>query len=71
MKVIIDFIPNHTADKHTWFEQSCRREGVYADFYVWSDGKVDESGQRVAPNNWVGHFEIIHIRNPYGLHFPM
>ncbi len=38
MRVIIDFVMNHTSDQHPWFQAS--REdptGPFGDFYVWSD----------------------------------
>jgi len=38
LKVIIDFVLNHTSDQHSWFQESRRdRAGPYGDFYVWSD----------------------------------
>jgi alpha-glucosidase len=53
--VLMDFIPNHTSNKHKWFVES--REGgadnPYADFYIWSDGSLLDNGTRVPPNNWV------------------
>ena len=42
LRVIIDFVMNHTSDQHSWF-QSSRNDpkGHYGDFYVWAD---DDSG---------------------------
>ena len=38
MRVIIDFVMNHTSDEHPWFQESRRDpDGPYGDFYVWSD----------------------------------
>ncbi len=38
LKVIIDFVLNHTSDQHRWFQESRRDPaGQYGDFYVWSD----------------------------------
>ena len=38
MRVIIDFVVNHTSDQHEWFQQSRRDpDGPYGDYYVWSD----------------------------------
>jgi maltose alpha-D-glucosyltransferase/alpha-amylase len=38
MRVIIDFVMNHTSDAHPWFQASRNDpEGPYGDFYVWSD----------------------------------
>jgi maltose alpha-D-glucosyltransferase/alpha-amylase len=38
MRVIIDFVVNHTSDQHPWFQSSrTDPDGPYGDFYVWSD----------------------------------
>lgn len=55
-QVILDFVPNHTSDKHAWFEKSVKREPPYDNFYVWQDGTVDDDGTRVPPNNWISVF---------------
>jgi len=47
-------VPNHSSDENEWFQKSVERIDPYTDFYVWHDGKIDpETGERVAPNNWV------------------
>lgn len=52
MKVIMDFIPNHSSDKHEWFAKSVKKEEPYTDYYVWADGK--NGGP---PSNWKSVFE--------------
>jgi maltose alpha-D-glucosyltransferase/alpha-amylase len=38
MRVIIDFVMNHTSDAHPWFQSSrTDPDGPYGDFFVWSD----------------------------------
>lgn len=38
MRVVIDFVINHTSDQHMWFQESrANPEGPFGDFYVWSD----------------------------------
>ncbi len=38
MRVIIDFVMNHTSDQHPWFQESSNDpEGPYGDYYVWAD----------------------------------
>ncbi|PRZ41568.1 trehalose synthase [Antricoccus suffuscus] len=38
IRVIIDFVMNHTSDAHPWFQQSREDpDGPYGDFYVWAD----------------------------------
>ena len=38
IRIITDFVMNHTSDQHAWFQASrSDPEGPYGDFYVWSD----------------------------------
>jgi maltose alpha-D-glucosyltransferase / alpha-amylase len=38
LRVVIDFVMNHTSDQHAWFQASrSDPDGPYGDFYVWSD----------------------------------
>lgn len=56
IKVILDFVPNHSSTECEWFKKSVKREGKYANYYIWHDGKkVTENGveTRLPPNNWV------------------
>lgn len=54
LKVIMDFVPNHSSNLHEWFVKSEQREPGYEDYYVWHDGKVNPAGGRnLPPNNWV------------------
>ena len=53
LKLIVDFVPNHSSDQHAWFEESRRsRDNPKRDWYVWRDPKPDGS----PPNNWLSHF---------------
>ena len=53
VKVILDFVVNHSSDKHRWFQESEKsRTNRYRDYYIWRDGKG--SGQ--PPNNWTSTF---------------
>ncbi|KRF81627.1 maltase B2, isoform B [Drosophila virilis] len=56
IKIILDFVPNHTSDKHEWFIKSAARDPLYDNFYVWADGKLDNQGVRQPPNNWQSVF---------------
>jgi alpha-glucosidase len=53
LKVILDYVPNHTSDQHSWFRESkTGRDSPRRDWYLWSDARPDGS----APNNWVSVF---------------
>ena len=53
IKVMIDFVPNHSSDQHPWFQESkSSRDNPKRDYYVWRDAKPDGS----PPNNWMSIF---------------
>ena len=53
VKVILDFVPNHTSDQHPWFlESHSSRENPKRDWYIWRDARADGS----LPNNWISAF---------------
>ena len=53
MRIILDFVMNHTSDKHKWFlDSKSSRTSNYRDWYVWRDGK----GPKRPPNNWLSTF---------------
>jgi glycosidase len=37
IKIIIDFVMNHTSSKHPWFQQALTPGSPYHDWYVWSE----------------------------------
>jgi alpha-glucosidase len=53
IRVILDFVVNHTSDKHKWFINSeSSRTAAKRDWYIWRDGK----GPGEPPNNWLSTF---------------
>jgi alpha-glucosidase len=53
VKVILDFVVNHTSDQHPWFlDSKSSRTAAHRDWYIWRDGK----GQNQPPNNWISLF---------------
>ncbi|XP_037945294.1 maltase A1-like [Teleopsis dalmanni] len=74
IKIILDFVPNHTSDENEWFVRSVNGDPAYKDFYIWHDGKVNAStGEREPPSNWISVFrysawEWNEVRQQYYLH---
>ncbi|GAB4576087.1 MAG: alpha-amylase family glycosyl hydrolase [Anaerolineae bacterium] len=53
LKLILDYVPNHTSDQHPWFlESRSSRDNPKRDWYIWRDAKPDGS----PPNNWESFF---------------
>lgn len=60
IKLIMEFVPNHSSKEHEWFELSENKTEGYEDFYVWKD-PVDGN----EPNNWVCVFRSFTINLIY------
>jgi alpha-glucosidase len=53
IRIIMDFVINHTSDQHAWFKESrSSRNNPKREWYIWRDGK--SPGQ--PPNNWLSWF---------------
>jgi len=70
IRVLLDFVLNHTSDKHAWFRESASsRTNPKADWYIWNSGKPDPTGGKAPnshhgpdgwvapPNNWSSLFQ--------------
>lgn len=70
IKVMIDFVPNHTSDEHEWFVQSRKSAtNKYRNWYTWRDSAPGGG----PPNNWLSVFggsawEFDDVTNQYYLH---
>lgn len=61
IKLVMDFVPNHSSDQHEWFIASSDPNHPeyekYKDYYVWHDGKKSPNGTVVGPpSNWLSVF---------------
>lgn len=53
IRVLVDFVPNHTSDQHPWFTESrSSRDDPRRDWYLWADPAPDGG----PPNNWLSVF---------------
>jgi alpha-glucosidase len=53
LKVMLDFVPNHSSDEHPWFVESrSSRDNPRRDWYIWRDPAPDGG----PPNNWLSYF---------------
>ena len=70
LKIILDFVPNHTSDEHPWFlESRSSRRNHKRDWYIWRNGKPGG----LPPNNWLSQFggpawTFDELTNQYYLH---
>ena len=53
MKILMDFIPNHTSAQHPWFlESRVSRDNPKRNWYIWQNPKPNGA----PPNNWLSCF---------------
>ncbi len=53
IKLILDFVPNHTSEQHPWFRESRRsRDNPKRDWYIWRDAAPGGG----PPTNWLSEF---------------
>src|SRR4029078_3092254 len=70
IKVLMDFVPNHSSNEHPWFRQSRKsKNNPKRDWYIWRP--PDDKGR--PPNNWLSQFggsawELDRSTNEYYLH---
>lgn len=56
IKVILDFVLNHTSDEHEWFiESRSSIDNEKRNYYIWEKGRV-AGGKELPPTNWGSFF---------------
>lgn len=54
LKVVLDLVPNHTSDKHEWFQKCLAGVKKYKNYYIWKKGRKNDGV--TPPNNWISVF---------------
>jgi alpha-glucosidase len=53
IKLLLDFVPNHTSDEHKWFKSSrSSKDDSKRNWYIWKDPAPGGG----PPNNWLSNF---------------
>ena len=70
IRIIIDFVMNHTSDQHPWFQSSrADPDGPFGDFYVWSDSdKLYEDARIIFVDTEASNWTWDPVRNQYFWH---
>lgn len=73
IKLILDFVPNHTSDQHAWFKKSSNPHHPefkkYKDYYVWNKGKRLANGTRIPPSNWQRFVLVFYMKYSYTFNY--
>ncbi|XP_048738761.2 maltase 1-like isoform X2 [Ostrea edulis] len=60
LRILVDFVPNHTSNESVWFNSSRHSVGKYKDFYIWTDGincsNCIDTNFKKPPNDWSSAF---------------
>ena len=70
IRIIIDFVLNHTSSQHPWFQAAQDPSSKYHDWYIWSDTGTSLSGWYASPGGFYfamfrrGHARLLTTANP-------
>jgi trehalose synthase len=69
LRVIVDFVVNHTSDEHPWFEEARRtRDSHRRDWYVWRDEPSDQPAGLSFPGRENSNWALDEGSGQYYLH---
>lgn len=67
IRIILDFVINHTSDQHKWFVDSkSSKTAAKRDWYIWRDGKGPGS-PRITGSRYLGVRRGLWIRRPVSI----
>ena len=52
IKIIVDFVANHTSDKHEWFQKALKNEEKYKDYYIFTKDPIWEKKSVFGGEAW-------------------
>lgn len=64
IKIIFDFVPNHTGSGNKWFSDSCKNQNGKKDWYMWSDKPLSQWNTGMNLSGWTYN----NSRNQYYWH---
>ena len=56
LRVIMDFVRNHSSNEHEWFLKSEQKEDPYTDYYIWRDRNESNPGE--IPQTWLDQISM-------------
>jgi len=59
IRILMDFVPNHTSNESSWFKESrSSKSSPKREWYIWSPGQPSPNQTRrpAKPNNWASNF---------------
>ncbi|GAA3217548.1 glycoside hydrolase family 13 protein [Actinocorallia longicatena] len=54
LRLIVDIVPNHTSDRHAWFQQALTGDPAARARYIFRDGRGEQG--ELPPNDWESVF---------------
>ena len=52
INVLLDLVPNHVSNQHSWFQKALSGDKKYRDYFIWKKGKGHSEERYDRPSNW-------------------